>query len=70
MTEHEDIARLLRAALPPATAQLPSRDLWPEVLRRTQTRTEWSWLDAGVAVLVVTALTWSPEWLWLLVYQL
>jgi len=70
MTDHDDLARLLRSALPPMPDRSPSRDLWPDVLRRTQARTAWTWLDFCVAALVLVALAMSPEWLWFLAYHL
>lgn len=70
MTDHERLARLLRLALPPMEARPQSRDLWPDVLRRTRARTEWSWLDLSVAALALLALAMTPDWLWLLAYHL
>ena len=70
MTDQE-LARFLREALPPSTAEGPSRDLWPAVLGRSQEPVvSWSWLDLGMAAGVVIVLSVFPDWLWLLAYHL
>ena len=70
MTDHDQFTQLLRAALPPMPDQAPSRDLWPDVLHRTQVRASWTWIDLSVAALVVATLAAFPEWIWLLAYHL
>ncbi len=70
MTEQHRLARLLREALPPSTAQAPSRDLWPLVVGRSHATPSWSWLDLGMATGVLIVLSVFPDWLWLLAYHL
>lgn len=70
MTDDDRLQHLLRSALPRATGQLPSRDLWPLVAKRMQVPAEPSWLDIGMAAVVAILLTLFPEWLLLLVYYL
>jgi hypothetical protein len=70
MTENQSVQSLLRAALPPATRELPSRDLWPLVVDSISARVRWSWLDVGVAAIVAIALVRSPEWLVPLAFHL
>jgi hypothetical protein len=67
------LERLLRSALPLSGELVPSRDLWPSILGRTQARpglTAWSWLDISMAAVVVTVLVMFPDWLWLVFYHL
>ncbi len=70
MTDQDCLERLLRSALPPSAALVPSRDLWPSVLRRSQIRMGWSWLDISMAAFVAIVLLLFPDWLWLLAYHL
>ncbi len=70
MNDHDRLVHLLRAALPPASAAGPSRDLWPRVASRIETRVRVSWLDLALAAAVAVALLMHPAWLWLLVYHL
>jgi hypothetical protein len=70
MNDDDRLAHLLRAALPPANAAGPSRDLWPRVASRLDARVRVSWLDLGVAAAVAAALLMRPAWLWLLAYHL
>jgi len=72
MTDDDRLQRLLRSALPPIgdTDRGSSRDLWPLVVDRLHGKAEWSWLDVGLAAIVVALLLIVPEWLWLLAYHL
>jgi hypothetical protein len=70
MTDDDRFQRLLRAALPPTTAQEPSRDLWPSVVKRIHAPTTRSWFDIGLAAGIAVLLMMFPEWLWLLAYHL
>jgi hypothetical protein len=70
MTDRDRLERALRQAFPATAAVAPSRDLWPAVLRRSQPRIRWSWLDVSMAAAVAIALWFSPAWLWLVVYYL
>ncbi|MEO8679991.1 MAG: hypothetical protein ABI665_13145 [Vicinamibacterales bacterium] len=70
MIEHDRLARLLRDAVPPSTAQAPSRDLWPAVTSRGHSPVSWTWFDLGMAAAVVIVLSAFPDWLWLLAYHL
>jgi hypothetical protein len=67
----EDLVRhLLKSALPPLHAKTPSRDLWPDVVRRSQRPAQWTSLDASLAAAAVLALLWFPKWFWFLAYHL
>jgi hypothetical protein len=70
MTDDDRLLHLLRSALPRSTGQLPSRDLWPLVVKQMQAPAERSWFDIGMAAVVAILLTLFPEWLLLLVYHL
>ena len=70
MTDQDPLERLLRAALPPSVPIVPSRDLWPSVVRRSQAPMERSWVDISIAALVAITLLMFPDWLWLLAYHL
>jgi len=70
MNDDDRLVHLLRAALPPANAAGPSRDLWPRVASRIETRVRVSWLDLALAAVVAAALLARPAWLWLLAYHL
>ena len=65
-----ELARTLRAALPRTAAEKPSRDLWPDVIRRGQQPQRWSPADLSVAAIVIIALTLFPKWFWFLAYHL
>ena len=64
------LAEILRAALPPASDDGPSRDLWAVLAGRLDRSPRWTILDVGLAAAVATALLIFPEWLWLLAYHL
>jgi hypothetical protein len=66
----ERLEQLLRAALPPASAEGPSRNLWPLIADRIEAPVAWSWLDMGVALVSAIALIMFPKGLLLLVYHL
>ncbi len=79
MSAHDEdrIQQLLKQALPPMESDAePERDLWPDMLRRLDTRPvaqfkpRWAWFDwavlAGLATLTVT----FPSSIALLVYYL
>ncbi len=70
MTDHDHLTHLLRSALPPPAASVPSRDLWPSIARRSLARQEVSWFDLGIAAIVGIFLLIFPDWLWLLAYHL
>jgi hypothetical protein len=69
MTE-ELIKDLLRSALPPASRQSPSRDLWPHVVNRIEASPAWSWLDTSVAVGVTIAVLIFPKAILLIAFHL
>ena len=58
-TSDERLRRAIRTAIPPLTVSDPSRDLWPQVVRRLApqpahvSRLDWALLAAVVAWLVV-----------------
>lgn len=67
----EDLVRhLLQSALPPTVAVTPSRDLWPDLARRSRRQARWTSLDSSLAAIVVLALLLFPEWFWFLAYHL
>jgi hypothetical protein len=70
MINDDQFSQLLRMALPAADATVPSRDLWPAVVRRSEERTEVSSADWSLAVLVAIVLLIFPEWLWFLAYHM
>lgn len=70
MTDDERLAGLLRAVFRPVPASPPARDLWPLVVRRSQARVRWSWLDFGLVLVVAVALLLFPDWRWLVLYHL
>jgi hypothetical protein len=70
MTGEHSVPSLWRSVFPPATTQMPSRDLWPLVVNRISAPVQWSWLDFGVAAVVVIALFKFPEWLVVLAFHL
>jgi len=51
----DDLKNILRSAFPRIDAQDPSRDLWPSIVARVQTRTSWSMLDLCIVAVVITA---------------
>jgi hypothetical protein len=69
-TNDVELARTLRAALPRAAAERPSRDVWPDVVRRAQQPAHWSPADWSVAAIVIIALLVFPKWFWFLAYHL
>ena len=68
--EEAEIARALRRALNGPGADVPSRDLWPEVIERTRRHGRWSWADWSAAALIAMALLLFPKWFWFCVYHL
>lgn len=61
----DELKSLLRSAFPQIDTQEPSRDLWPSIVRRVETRTSWSMLDmcivAGVIAATAAALAMVPQ---------
>ena len=70
MMNDEELARSLRAALPPADLSRPSRDVWMSVVERTRRSTHWSIADVSAAAAIVIALLMFPKWFWFLAYHL
>jgi hypothetical protein len=71
MTDHIPDTRLvilLRAAMPPAGAAGPSRDMWPLVVKRSRKRQKWSWVDLALAAGAAAALVIRSEVIVLLTY--
>ena len=64
----DQLAALLRTAMPPLGSRTPPRDLWPRLVRRAHQRPRWTWLDIGLAAAVAGALFVWPESLLLLAY--
>ena len=65
-----ELGRTLRASLPRATAEGPSRDLWPDVIRRARQPPRWSPADWSVAAVIIVSLLLFPKWFWFLAYHL
>ena len=70
MTDDDRLGSLLRAALPPAPDDGPSRDLWPAIVAGERTRRSWSWLDVAAWVFLAGAVFGSPGYLVALAYYL
>jgi hypothetical protein len=57
---------LLKSAMPPSTADEPSRDLWPVVLRQGHQWPAWSRVDLGLAAAAaLAALSMPNAWFFL-----
>ena len=69
MNDDTQLAALLRSALPPVSTDGPSRDLWPALANRSERRVHWSWVDIGLAAIVVLAIAAWPETVLLLAYH-
>jgi len=69
MREDTRLLTLVRSAVPPVVTRVPSRDLWPCVVKRSQERPKWSWLDVGLVIGVAMVLTIWPDVLLLLAYH-
>jgi hypothetical protein len=70
MMNDERLSQLLRTALPAVDAAAPSRDLWPDVVRRSEARVRITSTDWSVAAIVIVVLVLFPEWFWFLAYHL
>lgn len=72
MTDHDnDLARLLRRAVPPLGAEQPRRDLWNDVRARLDDRDRHvAWFDWAIAAAAATGLVVLPEVWPTLVYLL
>ena len=68
--EEDSVRRLLQSALPPLNSVTPSRDLWPDVVRRSQRPARWTSVDSSLAAVVLLALLLFPKWFWFLAYHL
>jgi hypothetical protein len=60
MTE-DHLRDLLKSAMPPSTADEPSRDLWPQVLRHGHRWPAWAWVDLGLAAAATLAALSMPS---------
>lgn len=69
MTDDMQLAALLRSVLPPVATGGPSRDLWPALASRSERRVRWSWVDIGLAAIVVLSIAAWPETVLLLAYH-
>ena len=69
MTDDTQLTALLRSALPPVVGHGPSRDLWLAVATRSERRVRWSWVDIGLAAIVVLSIAAWPETVLLLAYH-
>ena len=69
MTEDTRLLALLRSAVPPVVSAGPSRDVWSLVVKRSQERPKWSWLDVALAAGGAIALLIRPDLVMLLAYH-
>jgi hypothetical protein len=68
--DHEDVRRLLQDTFPPVNAEL-TRDLWPAMSRRLDTRSrQVVWCDWALAGLVGTVIAAFPDLILVLFYHL
>lgn len=59
MNDDNDIRRLLQSAIPPAVT--PDRDLWPQMLRRAESRPALiPWFEWALAAAALAMLAFSP----------
>jgi len=70
INDEDWVRRLLQSALPPLNSVTPSRDLWPDVVRRSQRPARWTSVDSSLAAVVLLALLLFPKWFWFLAYHL
>jgi hypothetical protein len=70
MINDDHLSQLLKAALPAAEEERPTRDLWPAVVRCSEARVEMSFADWSLAAIVLIVLLMFPEWFWFLAYHL
>ena len=70
VNEEDLIRHLLQSALPQVGPMTPSRDLWPEVVRRSQRPARWTRVDSSLAAALLLALLLFPKWFWFLAYHL
>jgi hypothetical protein len=70
MMDDNELKAALRSAFPPPPDPWPSRDLWPRVVDRIQSRPAPGWIDLALAALVAMVLVIFPEWLFVLAYHL
>ena len=72
--EEERIRQLLKSSLPPITDAEPTRDLWPEMLRRIEVnpdnRVTFGLLDWVITGLVAASMLVFPELIPGLLYHL
>jgi hypothetical protein len=77
--DEERMKKLLQEALPPVNGDAgPSRDLWPEMLKRLETKPaasgeacfNWGWFDGALAVGLVVLAACFPASIPLLLYYL
>ena len=66
----EELIRMLKSAVPPTAGRGPSRELWPVVASRVQSRPPSSVFDIGIAILAVILLLLFPRAAWLIAYHL
>ena len=70
MIEDDDgLKRLLRSAYLRVTADVPSRDVWPDVVERLDAPVVWSWFDLALLAALAGALLLFPERAWLLAFH-
>jgi len=66
----DEVQSLLRSTLLPVDADVPARDLWPQVLTRIESRPAPHWIDIVLAVGVAALFALVPQWFFLLSYHL
>jgi hypothetical protein len=69
--EEENLGTLLRSVIPPITDSAVQRDLWPDILRKLDTRmAPPSWRDWALLALLGGWVLFYPEGLLQLLYHL
>ena len=68
--DHDDLRRLLRASFGPAPDRPPTRDLWPDVAARLQSRGGLSRFDWALIGTVIAGLTFTPSQIAMLLWCL
>jgi hypothetical protein len=69
MNDDDRLAHLLRAALPPANAAGPSRDLWPRVASRLDARVRVSWqMQFAVPMIPIGMGVYYLAWKYLVLF--
>jgi len=66
----DGLGRLLRAALPPIAPAGVTKDAWPAIDARLDSRTAWTLLDIAVAAVVTIGVALIPNALFVIALHL